>query len=159
MERFFRWSLTVLITTVAVMEFVQVVARYILKIPVMGLEELLVYCALWLYVLGSVNASREDTQIKANVLDVFMKTERAKLKIRVVADVLSLVTSLWLTWWAWDYFRYALRTWKFSPTLYVPLFWAECSLFVGLVLMSAYVCFYLARHVKQLLLPRAAQGV
>jgi TRAP-type C4-dicarboxylate transport system permease small subunit len=159
MERFFRWSLTILITTVAIMMFVQVVTRYILQIPVMGLEELLVYCALWLYVLGSVNASREDTQIKANVLDVFVKTARAKLKIRIVADVLSLVTSLWLTWWAWDYLRYAFRTWKLSPTLYVPLFWAECSLFVGLVLMSAYVSFYLARHVRQLLLRRAAQGV
>ncbi|MGW8195671.1 MAG: TRAP transporter small permease subunit, partial [Desulforhopalus sp.] len=66
MERFFKYSLTVLISTVAAMEFYQVVMRYILEIPVMGLEELLVYPTLWLYFLGSVNASREDTQIKAN---------------------------------------------------------------------------------------------
>ena len=68
------------------MEFYQVVMRYIFEIPVMGLEELLVYPTLWLYFLGSVNASREDTQIKANVLDVFLKTDRSKLTVRVIAD-------------------------------------------------------------------------
>jgi TRAP-type C4-dicarboxylate transport system permease small subunit len=98
MERVFRWVLTILIAIVAVMEFVQVVTRYVFQIPVMGLEEILVYFALWLYVLGSINASREDTQITANVLDVFLKTQRAKLAVRVIGDLLGLITSLWLTW-------------------------------------------------------------
>ena len=99
MERFFKYTLTVLISTVAAMEFYQVVMRYILELPVMGLEELLVYPTLWLYFLGSVNASREDTQIKANVLDVFLKTDRSKLIVRVIADLLSVIVASWLTYW------------------------------------------------------------
>ena len=150
MERFFKYSLTILISTVAAMEFYQVVMRYILEIPVMGLEELLVYPTLWLYFLGSVNASREDTQIKANVLDVFLKTERSKLTVRVVADVMSVVVSSWLTYWAWGYFRYALKVWKESPTLYVPTFYAECSLFIGLVLMTMYAFMYLVKNSRKL---------
>ena len=126
MERFFKYSLMILISTVAIMEFYQVIMRYILELPVMGLEELLVYPTLWLYFLGSVNASREDTQIKANVLDVFLKTEKAKMIVRVIADLLSVIVASWLTFWAWDYFRYALRVWKESPTLYIPTFYAEC---------------------------------
>src|SRR5210317_503094 len=143
MERFFKYTLTVLITTVAVMEFYQVVMRYILELPVMGLEELLVYPTLWLYFLGSVNASREDTQIKANVLDVFLKTDRAKLIVRVIADLLSVIVASWLTFWAYDYFRYALRVWKESPTLYIPTFYAECAMFIGLVVMTFYAAWYL----------------
>lgn len=159
MERFFKYTLTFLISTVAVMEFYQVVMRYILELPVMGLEELLVYPTLWLYFLGSVNASREDTQIKANVLDVFLKTDRARLIVRVTADVMSVVVSGWLTYWAWDYFQYALRVWKESPTLYIPTFYAECSLFVGLVLMTAFAAWYLFKNIRRLIdLPRAEQG-
>ena len=159
MERFFKYSLTVLISTVAAMEFYQVVMRYILEIPVMGLEELLVYPTLWLYFLGSVNASREDTQIKANVLDVFLKTERSKLTVRVIADALGVVVSFWLTYWAWDYFRYAWRVWKESPTLYVPTFYAECSLFIGLVLMTMYASFYLVKNFrKRFTSPATEQG-
>lgn len=151
MERFFKYTLTALISMVALMEFYQVLMRYVFEIPVMGLEEVLVYPTLWLYFLGSVNASREDTQIKANVLDVFLKTERAKLVVRVVADVMALVVVLWLTYWAWDYFRYALRVWKESPTLYIPTFYAECAFFLGLVLMAIYAAWYLFMNTKKLM--------
>ncbi len=149
MERLFRYTLTALISTVALMEFYQVLMRYVFEIPVMGLEEVLVYPTLWLYFLGSVNASREDTQIKANVLDVFLKTDRAKLKVRLVADLMALTVSLWLTYWAWDYFRYALRVWKESPTLYIPTFYAECAFFLGLLMMTAYSAWYLFKNVKK----------
>ncbi len=159
MERFFKYTLTVLITTVAAMEFYQVVMRYILELPVMGLEELLVYPTLWLYFLGSVNASREDTQIKANVLDVFLKTDRAKLIVRVIADLLSVIVASWLTFWAYDYFRYALRVWKESPTLYIPTFYAECAMFIGLVVMTFYAAWYLVKNVRRLFTqPRTRQG-
>jgi TRAP-type C4-dicarboxylate transport system permease small subunit len=156
MERFFRYSLTLLISIVAVMMFVQVLARYVFQVPLMGLEEVLIFPTLWLYILGSVNASREDTQIKANVLDVFLKSPRAKLVVRVLADLMSLVVSAWLTWWTWEYFRYALRVWKESPTLYIPTFYAECALFIGLLLMTVCVAYYLARNVKLLMSPETA---
>jgi len=158
MERFYRYTLTVLISLVALMEFYQVLMRYVFEIPVMGLEEVLVYPTLWLYFLGSVNASREDTQIKANVLDVFLKTERAKLIVRVIADIMALIVVLWLTYWAWDYFRYALRVMKESPTLYIPTIYAECAFFIGLVLMSAYAAWYLFKNAKRLAeLPKSPQ--
>ena len=159
MERFFKYTLTILISAVALMAFYQVVMRYIFEIPVMGLEEMMVYPTLWLYFLGSVNASREDTQIKANVLDVFLKTARAKLIVRVMADVMSVVVSVWLTYWAYDYFRYALRVWKESPTLYVPTFYAECSVFIGLVLMTGYAGMYMVRNFRKLISgEKAEQG-
>ncbi len=159
MERFFKYSLMILISTVAIMEFYQVIMRYIFELPVMGLEELLVYPTLWLYFIGSVNASREDTQIKANVLDVFLKTVKAKMIVRVIADLLSVIVASWLTYWAWDYFRYALRVWKESPTLYIPTFYAECVMFLGLVLMTLYAAWYLVRNTRKLLnLPRTEQG-
>ncbi len=151
MDKFFKWTLTVLISTVAAIEFYQVVMRYIFEVPVMGLDEILVYPTLWLYLLGSVNASREDTQIKANVLDIFLKSDRSKLVVRVVADLLSLVVSCWLTFWAWDYFRYALRVWKESPTLYIPTFYAECALFIGMTLMTFHTAVYLFRHGRMLM--------
>jgi TRAP-type C4-dicarboxylate transport system permease small subunit len=132
--------------------------RYVFEIPVMGLEEVLVYPTLWLYFLGSVNASREDTQIKANVLDVFLKTEQARMVVRVIADGMALIVALWLTYWAWDYFRYALRVWKESPTLYIPTFYAECTFFIGLLLMTMYAAWHLFKNAMQLLaMPKSVQ--
>ncbi len=160
MERIFKYTLTILISTVAALEFYQVIMRYILELPVMGLEELLVYPTLWLYFLGSVNASREDTQIKANVLDVFLSSDRSKLIVRCLADLMGLIVALWLTTWAWNYFTYALRVWKESPTLYIPTFYSECAFFIGMVCMSVYAAWHSFVNVKRLFSdPTTAKGV
>jgi len=149
MEKQFRYALTILLSTVALLQFIQVIWRYILQAPLMGLDDIIIYPTLWLYLLGSVNASREDTQIKANVLDVFLKTERSKLGVRIVADVMTVVVSAWLTRWAWDYFQYALRVWKETPTIYLPTFYAECSLFIGLLLMTLFGLNHLIKNIRR----------
>jgi len=60
MDSFAKIVLSALICIVALGQFVQVITRYVLQIPVMGLEETLLYSTIWLYVLGAVNASREN---------------------------------------------------------------------------------------------------
>lgn len=146
MERLFRYTLTLLIGTVAICQFIQVITRYLFETPIMGLEEAAIIPTIWLYILGSVNASREDTQIRANVLDIFLKTERARALLQAIADTVSIVVSVWLALWAWDYFAYALRVDKETPTLYLPTIIYESALFIGLVLMIAFTLWHLLRN-------------
>ncbi len=150
MDRFVRTLLTALICIVALGQFVQVITRYVLEVPVMGLEETLLYPTLWLYMLGSVNASRENTQIRANVLEIFIKTERGHAILALVGEIISLIVLLWLTYWAWDYTRYALRVWRESPTLYIPTFYGDVALVVSLGLMVLYTLWHLSRHARAL---------
>ncbi|GAA3544964.1 TRAP transporter small permease [Zobellella aerophila] len=151
METVFRYTLTLLITIVAGFQAVQVVSRYVFETPLMGLEEMALIPTMWLYILGAVNASRENTQIRANVLEVFLKTDRARRWLAVVSETISLIISGWLTWWAWDYFKYARRVWKESPTLYIPTIVYESALFLGLAVMTLYVGWYLLKHLQALL--------
>jgi TRAP-type C4-dicarboxylate transport system permease small subunit len=60
------------------------------------------------------------------------------------------LVGLWLTWWAWDFTRYTWRVWKESPTLYIPTFYADVSLLIGMVLMMVYTLVHLGRHVRSL---------
>ena len=117
MDSFAKYVLTALICIVALGQFVQVITRYLLQIPVMGLEETMLYPTLWLYILGSVNASRENTHIRANVLEIFITTERAHKILAIVGEIISLIVGLWLLSWAWEYTQYAWRVWRESPTL------------------------------------------
>ncbi|MBJ7552830.1 TRAP transporter small permease [Marinomonas spartinae] len=151
MEQVFKYVLTILISIVAASQFVQVVTRYVLQTPVMGLEEIVLIPTIWLYILGSVNASREDTQIRANVLEIFLKTDRAKLVLHIISDFLSIMVSLWLTWWAWRYFAYSIRIWKETPTLYIPTFTYESSLFIGLSLMTLFTISHLYKNTLKLI--------
>lgn len=150
MDTFSKYLLTGLICLVALGQFVQVITRYLLQIPVMGLEETMLYPTVWLYILGAVNASREDTHIRANVLEIAIKTERGHTVLAIIGEVISLTVGLWLLSWAWEYTQYAWRVWKESPTLYLPTFYSEAALVAGLALMMLYTAAHLMRHVNAL---------
>ena len=134
----FRYALAALITSVALLQFVQIIARYLLALPLPGLEEILIYPTLWLYMAGSANASRQNTQISANVLDIFLKTERSRRILHCIAHALSLIIVCWLFYWAMDFEQYSRKVWKESSYLYYPLYLAEVSLPVGIGLMALF---------------------
>ncbi len=150
MNKTINYLLTGLICLVAGGQFFQVMTRYVFEIPVMGLEETLLYPTLWLYVMGAVNASRENTHIRANVLEIFIKTDRQKNILAIVGEALSLIIGCWLTYWAWDFTKYSLRVWKESPTLYLPTFYVDVALVVGLVLMMLFTARQLWQHIREL---------
>jgi TRAP-type C4-dicarboxylate transport system permease small subunit len=150
MDTFAKYLLTGLICVVALGQFVQVITRYVLQIPVMGLEETMLYPTLWLYIFGAVNASREDTHIRANVLEIAIKSERGHTILAIIGEIISLIVGLWLLSWAWDFTRYAWRVWKESPTLYIPTFYSDVALVVGLGLMMLYTAMHLVRHINVL---------
>ncbi len=150
MDRTAKIILTVLLLSVASLQFAQVVTRYVLQSPVRGMEDIMVYLVLWLYVLGSVNASREDTQIRANVLEVFIKSEKAKRVQLIIANIISLAIGVWLTYWAWDFVEYSLRVKKESPTLYIPTIYADASLFIGLALMCLFDLVNIIKSIRSL---------
>lgn len=150
MERFAQYLLLGLICIVALGQFFQVITRYILEVPVMGLEETMLYPTLWLYILGAVNASRENTHIRANVLEIFLKTPKQHIILAVIGEVISLIVGIWLLRWAWDFTRYSWRVWKESPTLYIPTFYADVALSIGLALMMLYTIMHLYRHLRDL---------
>jgi TRAP-type C4-dicarboxylate transport system permease small subunit len=150
MDQVAKYLLTGLIGVVALGQFVQVITRYVLQVPVMGLEETMLYPTVWLYILGAVNASRENTHIRANVLEIFLKTPRQHTILAIIGEIVSLIVGLWLLSWAWDYTRYAWRVWKESPTLYIPTFYSDVALVIGLALMMLYTVWHLWTHIRSL---------
>lgn len=147
MERGFRYVLTLLLGVVAITQFVQVFTRYVLEIPVMGLEEATVFPSLWLYMMGAANASRENTQIRANVLEIFINSARGHARLGVLTEVVSLIVCGWLIHWSWDFTRYSWRTWRESATLYWPTFYADVALLIGLGLVFAFTLRTLWDHI------------
>ncbi|MBN2740983.1 MAG: TRAP transporter small permease subunit [Rhodobacteraceae bacterium] len=150
MERIAKYVLTALICSVAMGQFVQVITRYVLQIPVMGLDETMLYPTMWLYILGAVNASRENTHIRANVLEIFLKTPRQHAVLAVIGEVASLIVGLWLLAWAWDFTAYSWRVWRTSPTLYIPTFYADVSLVIGMALMMLFTVLHLITHIRDI---------
>jgi len=118
--------------------FIQVVLRYVLKAPLMGIEELMLFPTVWLYFIGSANASLDRTHIVCGVFSLMVKKPISVKLFNIVKNLVSLIILLWLLYWAYWYFLYALRMWKISAMLYIPMILGEGIVFVGILLMTIY---------------------
>lgn len=72
------------------------------------------------------------------VLEIFCKRQRSIFLLRGIAAFASSAILLWLTWWGYDYLKYALRLQKETASLYLPWIYAEAAVFVSMFLMTLY---------------------
>ncbi len=113
----------------------QVLLRYVFQAPLMGIEEMLLFPAIWLYFLGGSAASKERSHIDCGVLVLYIKKEKSLALFKLVRIVVSFLIGLWAMYYAWWFFMYSLTKWKLSDLLYIPMFLGESAVFIGLLLM------------------------
>ena len=126
----------------------QVLLRYVFHMPLMGIEELLLFPIIWLYMLGGANASRERNHIICGILSLYLTKPKSIPLFNLTRTVISMIVSLWLTYWALWFFTYSLSRWKLSDLLYLPMFFGESALFIGLLLMTLYTAVELYDYVQ-----------
>lgn len=131
-------SLIILITSISVLEVVQVILRYILHMPMQSVEEILVIPSIWFYFLGAVYASKKDEHINARILEIFMKKEKSITIIRTLSAFVGLIVTGWLGYWAYDFCVYSFRVGKVSLILRYPMQIIETALFLCLIPMFLY---------------------
>jgi len=130
--------LFLMLLAVAVLQFGEVILRYILHTSLMGIEEILIFPTIWLFFLGSANASLEHTQINAKVIELFLKPPKMIKIYKIIVAVLCFIIDCWMTYWAYKYFQYSIRIHRLSGFFYIPLVYAEVAVFIGLLLMGIY---------------------
>lgn len=136
----------------------QVILRYVFVAPLMGVEELMMFPIIWLYFLGGANASYERNHIECGILILYMKTPRAYNRFRLLRSIISVLISIWMTYWAFWLFVYSIQTFKYSDLLSIPMIIGESALFIGLVLMTVYTLFETKDYFKLVLNEKEGEG-
>lgn len=127
----------------------QVILRYVLKAPLMGIEELMTFFIIWLYMMGGSIASEQRSHISCGILTLYIKKEKTMALFNCANNLFSMIVCLWLTRWAFWYFTYSLNLWKTSDILKIPMFFGESSMFIGLVFMLFFGVLELIDNVKK----------
>lgn len=129
----------------------QVILRYIFKAPLMGIEELMTFFIIWLYMMGGSVASEQRCHIECGILTLYIKKEKSMKIFVCFKNIISLIVCTWLGYWAFWYFQYSLRLWKVSDLLDIPMFFGESSMFIGLLFMWIFGLIELIDHVRDLI--------
>jgi TRAP-type C4-dicarboxylate transport system permease small subunit len=131
-QRFFAMLTGIAVPVIVVY---QVILRYVFKAPLMGIEELLIFFIIWLYMLGGSVASEQRSHIECGILTLYIKKDSHMKLFNCFKSAFSLVICAWLIRWTFWFFTYSFKLWKTSDILRIPMFIGESALFVGFVLM------------------------
>lgn len=138
----------VLMILIPCMVFFQVLLRYVFHAPLMGIEEVMLFPTIWLYMIGGANASYKREHITCGILTLYITKPKSVKIFNVVKGLASFGVSLWLTYWSYWYFAYSLRMWKTSDLVGVPMFFGESAILIGLLLMTFFAGVELLEYIK-----------
>jgi TRAP-type C4-dicarboxylate transport system permease small subunit len=133
-----RWFLIIAGCLITVLVFIEVLLRYVFESPLFGIEELIVFIAMWLYFIGAALGAHDRTHIKADVIHVWVKSARGMAIIHTINSAVTVTLSAIMVSWCYDYFIFSLRKGGESPALRIPLIIPQSGVFVGAILMTLY---------------------
>ena len=125
----------VLVTLTVVL---QVILRYIFKVPLFGLEEFSRLIAVWVYFLGAIFGTKWDAHVQGDVAGRLFSTDRSKAVIKVIAWVLSLVVCILFLYHSATYSIWLYGTGERTTGLWWPRIYSVGSMLFGSFFMTLY---------------------
>lgn len=120
-----------------------VVIRYILNGDFYGSEEIILCFAFWLYFIGAAYGSYENSHIKADLLNMYLKNMRWKDGMNLLAQLVTVLSNAVLLCWAIVSMQWAIVKWPLTTSLKIPIAIPRAAILVGLLVMFFYHVYYL----------------
>ena len=123
-----------------------VILRYVFKGNFYGSDEVIMLFAFWLYFMGAVYGSYENSHIKADLLNVYIKNMRKKDAVALLGQILTIVVNTIVLVWAVRYFGGEVAKGGLSTGLKIPLVIPKSAVFFGFLLMEFYHVVYFIKN-------------
>lgn len=146
--KFQKWIMFISSIIIALGLSLAVILRYVLKMDLFGIEELLIIPIFLLYFFGATYGTYEKSHITADILDSYIKNAKVLLWIRTFTTFISLLASSVFSYWAIQYFIWSVNKLEKTPGWHIPLFIPHGVVMIGFVLMSMYFLIHLYTHIQ-----------
>lgn len=116
----------------------QVLLRYVLEVPVAGLDELAGHTAVWLYMIGAAYGAWDRSHIKASILHIIVRNENILRLINTFASFITIIIAGFMVHWSYGYLEWSIRKHEITPSLQIPTLYFQIPIFISAVLMMIY---------------------
>jgi len=151
-ESFFLWrwlhkfisaAVTGLLMATTGLVFFIVIMRYVFKTNLYGADELVTLVTMWLYFLGAIYGSYEESHIQGDLLNL-MFTKRIHYKIHriYVYTVCVFLMGIW-SFWGVQYFGTVIGSARRTTGLKFPFWWQQIPQAIGMWGMLFYSVYHL----------------
>lgn len=135
---FFETIMTTANIAICSMLLIGAFMRYVLHKDFYGMEELVLLVAFWMYFVGSAVATREGSQVSADLISSVLTNKKASAIMAFIRTTITLFLFMVLAKWGWDYLVWSLTMRPTTAVHKLPMAIAHSSLFVSFVLSALY---------------------
>lgn len=130
--------------------FIAVLLRYIFEIDLYAIDEFQMLAAYWFYFISAAYASSHGKQITADILTFILKSERSKLYVAIVVNILSVVILTLFAYWSKDLILFAISATQKTQVWRISMVYYYLPVVVGLTLMAVFAFRDLAQVISDL---------
>ena len=116
----------------------QVLLRYVFKVPLFGLEEFSRLIAVWVYFLGAIFGTKWDAHVQGDVAGRIFTTNRSKAVIKTIAWAISLLVCILFLYHSAKYCIWLHGTGERTTGLWWPRIYSVGSMLFGAFFMTLY---------------------
>lgn len=116
----------------------QVLLRYVFKVPLFGLEEFSRLIAVWVYFLGAIFGTKWDSHVQGDVAERLFSKPRSKAVIKAITWVLSLLVCILFLYHSATYSIWLYGTGERTTGLWWPRIYSVGSMLFGAFFMTLY---------------------
>lgn len=137
-DRILRFGIIIITITVVIAMTLQICGRYFISLPFYGLDEFTGHTAVWFYMLGAAYSASRSDHIRADMLEVFRVPLKAQYFISLLASLVSIIISGFMTVWSYKYLLWSISRQEVTPSLHIPTVYFQSAILVGAVLLFVY---------------------
>ena len=138
-----KWVLVFTGIIVFVLTIATVFLRYVLTMNVLGLDEIILLVIFWQYFIGAAQGSREDSQIKADMVSTVVKNKTVVAWCHLLARIIECGVIGVCIKWSIDYILKDMSVMPYTVVLSIPLVLSHAVMLVGFALMLPYHIYWL----------------
>lgn len=125
------------LTIISLMLFL-VVARYLLGWSVVGVMDLIIISAMWLYMTGAMIASRQNEHLVVDFFYQQLSSERARTLHQMMISIGTSIICIFFIVWSWKMLSWGMRLPQTTPGLSIPLWLPQAAIMLAAVTCFAY---------------------
>ena len=138
--------------------FAGVIMRYVFKRDFFGSEEIILLFTWWLYFLGGIGASQENSHISADMVDVFCSNKVIVDMTKGIAKALEAIVFFLCTYMSVLLLMTNIQKWPVSTGLKIPYVTAQAPIVIGFFGMAVFAVYWSMFYISKALHDRKNGG-
>lgn len=126
-----RFILVVCGISLTVLVIIEVLVRCFLPFSIFYVEEIALFPAFWLYMVGAAYGAYERSHIKVEILPLIIKSQRKQAIAQFIISFITVAAMLVFIWWGYCFFMFTLKIGPESTSVRIPLIYGRSAIFIA----------------------------